>query len=55
MPISNIICTLWNVMWPFEYLIFKRRVNIYLIKKIIPNKDVVADWNLYELIMFNIF
>jgi hypothetical protein len=48
------ISTVWNVIWPFEHYIFKRRVNIYLIRNLMPNYEMVADWNLYELVIFNI-
>jgi signal transduction histidine kinase len=53
-PNSNMICTLWNVIWPFEHYVFKRRMNIFLIKNLSQNHDLVADWNLYELVLYNI-
>ena len=28
---KDMISCIWNVMWPFEHFIFKRRVNVYLI------------------------
>ena len=51
---NNVICTLWNVLWPFELTIFKRRINVNLITGMLQNKDIIADWELYELILFNI-
>ena len=43
-----------NVLWPFEHFIFKRRINIYLAVKMETNQVIYADWNLYELVLFNI-
>jgi signal transduction histidine kinase len=53
-PNTNIICTLWTVIWPFEHYVFKRRINIFLVMNLQKNKDMVADWNLYELVFYNI-
>ncbi len=42
-------------MFPFELQIFKRKINIYLIdntKKL--NFEMILDWKIYELILFNI-
>ena len=51
---QSLVTTVWNAMWPFEHFIFKRRVNIYLIQKIYPHYQMVADWTLYESCLFNI-
>jgi light-regulated signal transduction histidine kinase (bacteriophytochrome) len=53
-PNSKMISTIWNVIWPFEHYIFKRRINIYLIQNLMPKYQMVADWKLYELVMYNI-
>lgn len=53
-PNSNIICTLWNVIWPFEHYIFRRRINIFLITNLWPGYEMVSDWGLYELVLYNI-
>jgi len=53
-PISNIEEIIFNVLWPFEHTIFKRRHNIHLITKLEPNISMETDWSLYELILFNL-
>ena len=53
-PNSNMISTIWNVIWPFEHYIFKRRVNVYFIHNLQHQYEMIADWNLYELVMYNI-
>lgn len=30
-PVGDIVNNIWNVVWPFEHYIFKRRINLYLI------------------------
>jgi hypothetical protein len=29
-PTMDIIPHIWNVVWPFEHFIFKRKINLYL-------------------------
>ena len=53
-PITNIDEIIFNVLWPFECVIFRRRHNVHLIKQIEPDVQLVADWMLYELILFNL-
>lgn len=51
---SNFEETIRNVLWPFEHFIFKMKIKIYIGLKIDKNLSVHLDWNLYELILFNI-
>ena len=51
---SNFEEPLRNVLWPFEHFIFRMRINIFLGLYIDKNLQVNLDWNLYELILFNI-
>ena len=52
--ISNIDATIFNVLWPFECMIFKRRHNVHLVKLIEPEIEMISDWRVYELILFNL-
>jgi hypothetical protein len=29
-PEKDILPNIWNVIWPFEHYIFKRRINLYI-------------------------
>lgn len=53
--IKDMIPTIWNVIWPFEHYIFRRHINLYLIQRFKFNqKTMLADWYLYEAVLFNI-
>ena len=32
--IDNIESVIYDVLWPFEHLVYKRRHNVYIIKKL---------------------
>jgi hypothetical protein len=55
-PNKDMIATIWNVIWPFEHFIFKRKVNFYLIQefKFPKNTHMVSDWKQYESALFNV-
>jgi signal transduction histidine kinase len=53
-PIHQIDDIIFNVLWPFEHFIFKRRHNVHLIKGITQKMKMFADWRLYELVLFNL-
>ena len=53
--IETIEPILYNVIWPFEHFVFKRRHNITLLQSLPNDCKMIADWKLYELIFFNIF
>ena len=44
-----------NILWPFENTIFNRRINVWIVKNLPDEKLIFADWNMYEIILFNIF
>jgi K+-sensing histidine kinase KdpD len=48
------VSNIWNVVWPFEHYIFKRRINLYLVQQLKKDHEMIADWKLYELVLFNI-
>ena len=54
MPLSQFEEPIRNVLWPFEHFIFKMKINIYLAFRVERNLQISVDWNLYELILFNI-
>ena len=35
--------TIMKVLWPFEYFIFQRRINIYLINMLYKNYSIIMD------------
>jgi K+-sensing histidine kinase KdpD len=43
-----------NVLWPFEFQIYKRRLNVYVFKKQKMDFIMYSDWNLYEFVLFNV-
>ena len=51
---SNLEEPLRKVLWAFEHFISRMRINVYLGLNIEANLQVSLDWNLYELILFNI-
>ena len=46
--------TIWNVLWPFEHQIYRRKINVWLIKNFPLDVQIFSDWKLYEIILFNI-
>lgn len=53
-PCTEIETKLSNVLWPFEYQIYKRKINVYIFKKQKFDFTMISDWGMYELILFNI-
>ena len=53
-PIKKIEPTLWSVIWPFEHYIVRRRINFYLITQLFDSHEMIADWQLYQGILFNL-
>ena len=53
---KDMIATIWNVIWPFEHFIFKRKINVYLIQefKFSLSTQMVSDWKHYESALFNL-
>lgn len=41
-------------MWPFDYLIQRRKMNVQIIMRTQFKFWMKADWEMYELILFNI-
>ena len=44
-----------KVMWPHEFFVFQRRINVYLVSKLYKDFLIMADLNLYELVLYNLF
>ena len=53
-PIKSLVTTIQDVMWPFEMLIVRRRHNVHLRMQIESGINMIADWGLYQLILFNL-
>ena len=43
-----------DALWPFEMVIVRRRHNVHLMVQIEGNIQMVTDWELYKLIIFNL-
>jgi hypothetical protein len=54
-PIKSITSSIWNVIWPFENIVFSKKMNIYLITQLYIQYEMIQDWKIYEAILFNLF
>ena len=50
------VSTIWNVIWPFEYSVVKRNINVYLIQDFNFGSQSLmeSDWMLYEQVLYNV-
>lgn len=53
-PCVEIETQISNVIWPFEFQIYKKRINVYIFKQQMFDFTMYSDWFLYEHILFNI-
>ena len=45
---------LMKVIWPLEYFVLTRRVNIFFVEVVHEGYSIIADQEVYELILFNL-
>ena len=43
-----------KVLWGFQAKIKSKQLNVYIAQKQVPDFKIKADWDNYELIMFNL-
>ena len=43
-----------KVIWPSEYFVLTRRVNIFFVEVVHEGFSIIADQEVYELILYNL-
>jgi signal transduction histidine kinase len=52
--IKPLLEILMKVIWPLEYFALSRRVNIFFVEVVHKDCSIIADQEVYELILFNL-
>ena len=52
--IKSLLEILMKVIWPQEYFVLTRRINIFFVEVLHKDFSIIADQEVYELILYNL-